>query len=225
MHILKELIYRRYRISFSKSGEDLLLSKILQNFKSGTYVDIGCWDPIKASNTYYFYLRGYKGICIDPNPQLKDGFSKYRKSDKLITCGVGLDNSVLDYYMIKHDGSMNTFDPKFIEENNLQNSVEKILKIPIRPLEEILREECVPKQELLFFDIDVEGYDLQVLQSNDWDHFKPYAVMVESTLSVKEDMESEINGFLEEKGYKILAKTVINKDLGNLIFLRDGFYK
>lgn len=225
MNFIKEFIYKRYRISFSKSGEDLLLAKILQNFKSGTYVDIGCWDPIKASNSYYFYLRGYKGICIDPNPQLKDGFKKHRKSDKLITCGVGESNSILDYYMIKKDSSMNTFDPKFIEENNLHNSVEKILKIPIRPLGEILREECIPKQELLFFDVDVEGYDLQVLRSNDWGNFNPYAVVVESTLSLKEDMESEVNDFLEEKGYKILAKSLINKDLGNLVFLKENFYK
>lgn len=225
MNTLKEIIYKRYKISFSKSGEDLLLSKILQRFKSGTYVDIGCWDPIKASNTYYFYLRGYTGICIDPNPKLIEGFSKFRNTDKLITCGVGGAYSELDYYMFKHDSSMNTFDPKFIEENKLQNSVEKVVKIPLRPLGEILKEHCPPRQELLFFDVDVEGYDLEVLQSNDWDNYNPYIVMVESTLSLKEDMNSEVNELLESKGYTILAKTIINKDLGNLIFLKNGFYK
>lgn len=225
MNIFKEFLYRRYKISFSKSGEDILLSKILQNFKSGTYVDIGCWHPIKASNTYFFYLRGYKGICIDPNPQLRLEFSKFRKTDTLLTCGVGGTDSELDYYVIKHDESMNTFNPLFIEENGLQDSVKEMLKIPVRPLADILRETCNPGQELLFFDVDVEGYDFEVLQSNHWEDFRPYAVMVESNLSLKEDMNSDINGFLEEKGYSIFAKTVINKDLGNLIFLRKDFYK
>ena len=63
---IRRKIYQRYNISFSKSGEDMQLKQLLKVNRKGVYVDIGCWDPVKASNSYYFHLRGWKGICIDP---------------------------------------------------------------------------------------------------------------------------------------------------------------
>jgi hypothetical protein len=67
--ILKRKIYTRYNISFSQGGgDDIQLKKLLKVQKPGVYVAIGSWHPVKASNSYFFYLRGWKGICIDPNP-------------------------------------------------------------------------------------------------------------------------------------------------------------
>ena len=54
---LKRLIRKRYNISFSKSGDDIQLKKLINNDTPGVYVDIGCWHPIKASNTYFFILE------------------------------------------------------------------------------------------------------------------------------------------------------------------------
>lgn len=71
LHKIKEFIRQRYNISFSKAGDDIQLIKLINNRVPGAYVDIGSWHPINASNTYYFYLRNWKGICIDPNPELK----------------------------------------------------------------------------------------------------------------------------------------------------------
>ncbi|MCF8272801.1 MAG: hypothetical protein K9I95_03120 [Flavobacteriaceae bacterium] len=76
---LKEFIYKRYNISFWQGGgDDIQLNKLLKRDSKGVFVDIGCWHPTKGSNTYYFYLRGWKGICIDPNPQLGDLYKLYR---------------------------------------------------------------------------------------------------------------------------------------------------
>lgn len=70
--IIRRKIYKRYNISFSQGGgDDIQLYKLLKATNPGVYVDIGCWHPVKASNTYFFNLRGWKGICIDPNPELK----------------------------------------------------------------------------------------------------------------------------------------------------------
>ena len=69
---LKVILFRKMNVSFSVSGEDILLSQLLKKNPTldNSYIDIGCHDPIIRSNSYYFYLRGWRGICIDPNPFL-----------------------------------------------------------------------------------------------------------------------------------------------------------
>jgi len=47
----------------SAEGEDrMMLSQLPEK---GTYLDIGCSTPIKASNTWLLYLNGWSGTCID----------------------------------------------------------------------------------------------------------------------------------------------------------------
>lgn len=100
---IRELIFKRYNVSFSKSGDDIQLNKLINSTSSGVYVDIGCWHPIKASNTYFFYLRGWKGLCIDPNPELKILFEKFRPTDKFINCAVGEDSKSLSITCSKNN--------------------------------------------------------------------------------------------------------------------------
>ena len=60
-----------YKASFSSDGEDSILDKYLLNFRKGNYIDIGSNHPILFSNTFLFYLKNWRGICLDPLPFLK----------------------------------------------------------------------------------------------------------------------------------------------------------
>ncbi|MFV8440714.1 hypothetical protein [Flavobacterium sp. LB2P44] len=119
---LKRIIRRRYNISFSKSGDDIQLMKLINSNNPGVYVDIGCWHPIKSSNTYFFHLRKWKGICIDPNPELKSLYEKFRPEDNFVNVGIGNSNITLDYYMFE-ESSMNTFSCDFIKKYNLESKI------------------------------------------------------------------------------------------------------
>ena len=72
-----------------------------------------------------------------------------------------------------------------------------------------------------FFDIDVEGFDLEVLKTNDWKKYRPKVIVIESDSPLKEDITSEIVNYLEAVNYKLIGKSIINGDLGNL-FLIDN---
>ena len=67
--------------SFAQEGEDMILKRIFEGVRSGFYIDIGAFHPSKFSNTYYFYLRGWSGINIDPQPGVKSLFDKMRPRD------------------------------------------------------------------------------------------------------------------------------------------------
>lgn len=220
---IREFIYKRYNISFSQGGgDDIQLKKLIKSDSPGVYVDIGCWHPVKASNSYYFYLRGWKGICIDPNPDLKSLFNQYRPKDNFINCAIGLGDEKLTYYQLNDSCSaMNTLNYDYIKKNNLENQIKSIVDVPIYNLKDILDKNILEGDRLDFFDIDVEGFDLEVLKSNDWEKYRPKVILIETDLSIQNDINSEIVKFLESVGYIFVAKSVISGNLGNL-FLMDN---
>ena len=217
---LKRYIRKRYNIAFSKSGDDIQLMKLINNNTPGVYVDIGCWHPIKASNTYFFHLRKWKGICIDPNPKLKSLYDKFRKSDIFINAGIGNSNKGLKYYML-NESSMNTFSYDFIKEHKLEDQILNTMDIPVYNLKDILDKNLKKGDRLDFFDVDVEGLDLEVLKTNDWTKYRPKVIVVESNVSVKQDVNSELVQYLELQNYKLIGKSNINDDLGNLFFISN----
>jgi hypothetical protein len=52
-----------------------------------TYIDIGTNHPYKCNNTFYFYNRGSKGVCIEPDQQFAPLIKKYRKRDVFFANG------------------------------------------------------------------------------------------------------------------------------------------
>ena len=57
--------------TFSADGEDIIIRKFLSGVKKGFYVDLGAHNHKLGSNTYYFYLLGWSGVCVDPLPGVK----------------------------------------------------------------------------------------------------------------------------------------------------------
>ncbi len=221
---IREFIYKRYNISFSKSGDDIQLMKLINNSSPGLYVDIGSWHPVKASNTYFFYLRGWKGICIDPNPELLDLYTRFRPKDLFLNCALGNSDQNLNYYMLSDKyTSMNTLDYDFIVKHKLENEVKEVKNIPVHNLKDLLEQYVNPNDRLDFFDVDVEGYDLEVLKTNDWNKFRPKIVIIETDVSMQEDINSPITQYLALQKYRILGKSIINQNLGNLFFIDETF--
>ncbi|TYB80168.1 FkbM family methyltransferase [Bizionia saleffrena] len=217
---LIDFLGSKLNISFARSGDDLQLMKLINENTPGAYVDIGSWHPKKASNTYFFYLRNWKGICIDPNPELKESYARLRPKDVFVNAGIGNSNKNLEYYMFS-ESSMNTFSCDFIEKNNLESKILKKSDVPVIPLHKILNKYLKATDRLDFFDVDVEGYDLEVLKTNDWNLYRPKIIIVETDLPLKGDMDSSIVKYLETKNYRLLGKTVINNNLGNLFLISN----
>ncbi len=67
--------HRWGRIYFSKNI--LLLNKIDKGF----YVDVGACHPFMYSNTALLYESGWRGINIEPNPNLMKNFHNHRPLD------------------------------------------------------------------------------------------------------------------------------------------------
>jgi hypothetical protein len=77
-----------------------------------------------------------------------------------------------------------------------------------RTLGEILDLHLSPGQEVDFLSVDVEGYDLEVLQSNHWANHVPKVVLCEDLTidNLDEISRSNVYNFLRAKGYILFSK-------------------
>lgn len=207
------------RCSFAQEGEDLVVDRLLEGKRGGFYIEVGCHHPFRFSNTYYFYRRGWRGICIDPLPGTKKLFARSRKRDIVIEKGVSLNSGELRYFMF-NEPALNTFDEALaISRDGLRGyKLECFIDIETQSLESILLQQNI-SESIDFMSVDVEGFDLQVLQSNNWSKFRPKVVIAEALDSDLNSISLDpISIFLSGVGYRPYAKTgnsVIYKEVNN----------
>jgi FkbM family methyltransferase len=210
-NIIQRYISNHNNVSFSQEGEDLLLARYFEAVPSGFYVDIGAHHPTRFSNTYLFYLRGWTGINIEPNSNAISLFNEIRHHDKNLNYGVGNATDKLKYYCF-NEAALNTFS--FEQKNNVlkkpQYFVTEEKLIEVKRVEDILDNYLTKDQKIDFMNIDTEGYDLNVLQSNNWDKYRPLLVLVEDfEFSTHSFMQSPISRFMLSVEYEFYAKTVL----------------
>ena len=195
--------------SYSQEGEDLILLRIFERQPHGFYVDVGAHHPIRFSNTYHFYLKGWRGINIDATPGSMELFNKFRKKDINLEIGIGEKEDLITFYIF-NEPALNTFDENLAKQRDGIFGYFIIQKIPVKvyPLAKIL-EEYLPKgQEIDFMNIEVEGKELEVLKGNDWNKFRPKVILVEIlSSSLEEFFDNSTYTFLNENNYSLFAKT------------------
>jgi FkbM family methyltransferase len=197
--------------SLAQEGEDIILNKLLKYKKDGFYIDIGAHHPFRFSNTYIFYKKGWRGINIDAYPGSMIEFKKNRDKDINLELGISSSNQNLKFYCF-NEPAYNTFNELEAKSKNEKDGISLVNEIVIKtsPLSDVL-DKYLPnsKTQIDFISIDVEGFELEVLNSNNWEKYKPKFLLIEE---LKKDLtqiinESEVYKFLLGKNYKLVAKT------------------
>lgn len=202
---------------YSQEGEELLLTRVFKNQKTGFYVDVGAHHPMRFSNTYHFYKRNWTGINVEPNPDAFQAFEKARKKDVNLNFGIANKKDSLEYYMF-NEPALNTFSESVLHERTQLDGCMhiKTLTVPVLPLSEVFETFLPIGKHVDFLSIDVEGLDLEVLKSNNWLKFRPKLILVEQlNLDDIENLDFEIHVFMKSINYTLFAKTY------NTLFYKD----
>jgi FkbM family methyltransferase len=211
------------RINFSTDGEDIILDKWLGGISNGFYIDIGSHNPIHVSNTYGFYLNGWSGICIDPNPGLKLKYSLFRSLDLFINSAIVLkkkSGSNLFYYY-KNNTDLNTFSKKRV---NIQRKLygrypTKKIKINILAIDDLIK--LIANKELHFLNIDIEGLEYEIIKSLLNKKISPWCLAIEELGQTCENISrSKIKKFMNKKGYFLASRTFLTS-----IYIRKNILK
>jgi len=207
--------------SFANDGEDMILRRIFRKQEKGFYVDVGAHHPKRFSNTYFFYKKGWRGINIDAMPGSMELFKKLRDRDVNIERAVSDKIETLTYYIF-NEPALNSFSRELsLQRHGIDGyRIMSEIKKKTCMLHEILDIYLPDDQNIDFLNIDVEGFDLNVLRSNNWQKYKPNIILVEGQhFTCEEALKGATYGYVKSKGYELISKT-----LDTLIFKKDGLH-
>lgn len=200
-------------LSFSQEGEDMVLKRFFEAPpvpNPGFYVDVGAHHPMRFSNTYYFYRRGWRGINIDAMPGSMGEFDRLRPRDINIEIGVAEKATELEYHIF-NEPALNGFSPELSRQRDGLRDY-RLLEtriVPVKPLREILETHLPTGQPIDFLSVDVEGLDMAVLRSNDWNRFRPRFLVTEALGgdNLETLRTSETVRFLADHDYCLRSRT------------------
>ena len=189
-------------------GEDIVINLFNKKKGKGFYVDIGAHHPIQRNNTNLLYQKGWEGINIDINEFSIDLFNFLRPNDLNILTAISDKEGEISFYYQKKFSQLNTTDKKIANENFQGNFKERIVKC--QTIENILKNSKYKDQKIDFLNIDIEGAEMKVLKTLNFEKYNPTLVCIEilgyrdlnskeREIQIKND---EIYQFLLNKNYK-----------------------
>ena len=195
----------------------VFLEEYFKDKKRGFYIDVGCFHPIRLSNTMFLHLKGWKGMNIDLSKKSIDLFKIARPKDINLNFGVGSKNEILDYFYNKKVFANNTFNIDFAKSFLKKSEIKKD-KIEVKTLKFIM-ENYSTEKEIDLLDIDVEGFDLNVLKGMDFEKYTIDLIMIEVHHydDKTKKIANEILNFLTKKNFKL----VFGIYPGNCIFKKS----
>ncbi len=203
------------RSSYAQEGEDRILAEMFGlNFRStpGFYIDVGAHHPEKYSNTFLFYTHGWNGINIDAMPGSMEPFKRERPRDINLEAAISDEEKVLTYYEF-NESALNGFNRETAQARDQYRNWKIVHERPIPTVRlDKLLEQYLPKGQVIdFMSVDVEGLDLNVLKSNDWEKFRPAVLLVEDGEAEfgRPGEQTEISRFLRGHRYVFYCKTVL----------------
>ena len=202
-------------LSFSQSGEDRIVKFLFDVLKISKpiYLDIGAHHPCKLSNTYLFYLLGGHGVLIDPNPKWEGVIRRKRPQDIFLNVGLGGEcRRSVPFYIMSSD-TLCTFSgeeaERMVEECN--ERIIETRKIDILTPDMVLSKYF--PDGLNYVSLDVEGLEMEILESFDFSLYRPEVFCIETLTYSKTGTGKkvpQVSSFLESKGYFLYADTYIN---------------
>lgn len=195
--------------SFSQGAEDII-SGYLPLSGTGTYVDVGCNEPVRFSNTFNLYLRGWRGINIDANSELINECKKIRKKDISICAAVSDTEREVTFHKAKTSAVSTIDEDRLKEWEKLWTFADEDKeKVITKTLTSILDKNLPADTQIDLLTIDVEGHDFNVLKSLDLTRYRPKVIIIEIH-SIDKILETDIYRYLSANNYSLKYYAVLN---------------
>ena len=153
----------------------------------GTYVDVGANDPDAMTVTKHFYVKGWRGVNIEPNPYYRARLQQSRPEDENLEVGISDAPATLQFYRFDPPAhGLSTFDREIALGHGRAGFKFDELVIPVTTLTKALEKSKKIEGAFNFLNIDVEGFERKVLDGLDFARFPPAVVMIEATAPLTE---------------------------------------
>jgi FkbM family methyltransferase len=203
-------------------GLDDLDKKLLKyiNYKNGFFIECGANNGIAQSNTLYYERNlEWRGLLIEPNYNLFKQCIINRPSsivENYALVSKNYEKSTIRGNFKCREGTLTSmivdksdyFDPHLEYERSKKNKNE-IIEVNAITLTELLVKHNI--KQIDFFSLDVEGYEIDVLNGLDFSIFRPKFILIET--ENREIYQNTIRNFMDCKNYKFIERLSGNDDL------------
>jgi FkbM family methyltransferase len=201
-----------YQLTYAQCGEDRILQFLLGllGITKPSYLDIGAHHPTHLSNTYLFYKDGARGVCVEPDPRLCQNIKDGRPHDTCLNIGIAAgDTRNLNFYVF-NDPTMNTFSEEVKEEQLHAGLIlRQQLQVEVQSINSVIARHF-PSGCPNLVSLDTEGMDMAILQTLDFEKYRPEAFCIETLTNTEDRKMTEIIDFMHSKGYVVYADTFVN---------------
>ena len=188
----------KQHVSHGQLHQDFLPIYFLGKTVPGFFVEVVVGDGKSNSNTYLLEKEfSYKGVLVEPNLNFLDSLQENR-GVSIVNCAAGATDGQSVILFGTDDGEYSYIANEFEGQGKRRKSIAN-QPVLTKTLNSILEETKAPKV-IDFLSIDVEGYELEVLQGIDFDEWKFKVVCVEHNYNQMK--KSEILEIFTSNGYK-----------------------
>lgn len=194
----------QYNIKFvSQYYQDMLAFLYFKGKKNGFFIDIGAYDGITINNTFIFEQIGWKGIAIEPQPDIFLKLQKNRTCDCYnIALSTKSEDSV-DFMKVSGSDMLSRLNLNTSNSHKKriksEHSKPELIKVKTLTFEDLMKNYPTIKY-IDFMSIDVEGSELDIIKTIDFNKYKFGLITIENPDKIKK--------YMKEKGYGVFLDNI-----------------
>jgi FkbM family methyltransferase len=166
------------QLSYAQNLEDYHLDLVFAGQDDGTYVDVGGGHPVADNVSLWFYLKGWRGLIVEPQRALADVYAHVRPRDHTACCLAGRADGEAEFHVVDKLHGFSTTVREHAAGAERFGAGFTTTRLPVRTLSALIDEAKLDRID--FLKIDVEGAEAEVLAGIDFARHRSRIVLVEA---------------------------------------------
>ena len=168
------------QLSYAQNLEDYHLDLMFAGQQTGTYVDVGGGHPVADNVSFWFYLRGWRGLVVEPQQGLADLYTHIRPRDHTVACLAGRNEGEAQFYVFEKLHGLSSTVRQHAQAAAQSGAAFTTIIRPVRTLAALIAEAGL--ETIDFLKIDVEGAEAEVLAGADFQRQRPRVILLEAVV-------------------------------------------
>ena len=198
------------QLSYAQNLEDYHLDLMFAGQAQGSYVDVGGGHPVADNVSFWFYLKGWRGLIVEPQQALADVYTHVRPRDHTVSCLAGRTDGEAEFHVVDKLHGFSSTVQAHAEGAARFGAAFRTMRKPVRRLSALIDEAGL--NAIDFLKIDVEGAEAEVLAGIDFKCHRPRVILIEAV--VPGSMEDASGGWEQDllaNGYRFAFFDRLNK--------------
>lgn len=206
---------------YSQCGEDIIIVSIIRALRESS--DIGFWvdglcfeiganHAFGGSNSYLLESKlGLRSVLVEANPALISDLEKARQKSTVIHAAICPDDRLVATLHCCAHNEISSLSGDFVSAwHDGSVGEESVVQVPACTMDRLFRENVRDGERIVLLSIDVEGLDLEICKTVDFDLWMPLFVQMEPSNHFHAGETGQMLQFMGTHGYVLIAQTDVN---------------